>query len=129
MCIRDRPDARPVPGRPGSGGWTGRRRLVWIPKLSLLFLGPADLPWASNPGVARDRMAVMGQSAELGQFLRVMRARTSPEAAGLPTTSTARRVPGLRREEIAQLAGVSTCLLYTSPSPRDGLLSRMPSSA
>ena len=25
--------------------------------------------------------------------------------------------------------GVSLCLLYTSPSPRDGLLSRMPSSA
>ena len=25
--------------------------------------------------------------------------------------------------------GVMTCLLYTSPSPRDGLLSRMPSSA
>ena len=24
---------------------------------------------------------------------------------------------------------VSSCLLYTSPSPRDGLLSRMPSSA
>ena len=26
-------------------------------------------------------------------------------------------------------ADVDTCLLYTSPSPRDGLLSRMPSSA
>ena len=25
--------------------------------------------------------------------------------------------------------GGNTCLLYTSPSPRDGLLSRMPSSA
>ena len=25
--------------------------------------------------------------------------------------------------------GVCNCLLYTSPSPRDGLLSRMPSSA
>ena len=25
--------------------------------------------------------------------------------------------------------GVTVCLLYTSPSPRDGLLSRMPSSA
>ena len=25
--------------------------------------------------------------------------------------------------------GSGTCLLYTSPSPRDGLLSRMPSSA
>jgi transcriptional regulator with XRE-family HTH domain len=50
----------------------------------------------------------MGQSAEFGQFLRVMRARMRPEAAGLPTTTTLRRVPGLRREEIAQLAGVST---------------------
>ena len=27
------------------------------------------------------------------------------------------------------LMGGGTCLLYTSPSPRDGLLSRMPSSA
>ena len=25
--------------------------------------------------------------------------------------------------------GITGCLLYTSPSPRDGLLSRMPSSA
>ena len=28
-----------------------------------------------------------------------------------------------------QLVSTSPCLLYTSPSPRDGLLSRMPSSA
>ena len=28
-----------------------------------------------------------------------------------------------------QAQHVKTCLLYTSPSPRDGLLSRMPSSA
>ena len=28
-----------------------------------------------------------------------------------------------------EIPGVNTCLLYTSPSPRDGLLSRMPSSA
>ena len=28
-----------------------------------------------------------------------------------------------------QLAGIDTCLLYTSPSPRDGATSRMPSSA
>ena len=31
-------------------------------------------------------------------------------------------------EQVAQLV-LETCLLYTSPSPRDGLLSRMPSSA
>ena len=30
---------------------------------------------------------------------------------------------------IGQLGSTSTCLLYTSPSPRDTLLSRMPSSA
>ena len=32
-------------------------------------------------------------------------------------------------EDAAEVMGVNTCLLYTSPSPRDGLLSRMPSSA
>ena len=31
--------------------------------------------------------------------------------------------------DVGQLARVYLCLLYTSPSPRDGLLSRMPSSA
>src|SRR5680860_1583101 len=30
---------------------------------------------------------------------------------------------------IYSVSGVLSCLLYTSPSPRDGLLSRMPSSA
>ena len=32
-------------------------------------------------------------------------------------------------QTVEKLAQVSNCLLYTSPSPRDGLLSRMPSSA
>ena len=32
-------------------------------------------------------------------------------------------------DEYEPLCEVITCLLYTSPSPRDGLLSRMPSSA
>ena len=33
------------------------------------------------------------------------------------------------REDIDRLQPDSVCLLYTSPSPRDGLLYRMPSSA
>ena len=33
------------------------------------------------------------------------------------------------KKRTTQVAGINTCLLYTSPSPRDGLLSRMPSSA
>ena len=32
-------------------------------------------------------------------------------------------------EELAGMIDAYICLLYTSPSPRDGLLSRMPSSA
>ena len=37
----------------------------------------------------------------------------------------AKQVPVLNSSEVYP----HTCLLYTSPSPRDGLLSRMPSSA
>ena len=32
-------------------------------------------------------------------------------------------------KQVVQALSPSPCLLYTSPSPRDGLLSRMPSSA
>ncbi|MET9958633.1 helix-turn-helix transcriptional regulator [Streptomyces sp. NPDC006326] len=45
--------------------------------------------------------------AELGDFLRSRRARIRPEDTGLPFVGGRRRVPGLRREELAQLAGVS----------------------
>jgi transcriptional regulator with XRE-family HTH domain len=53
-------------------------------------------------------MEGMGQSAEFGKFLKAMRSRLQPEDAGIAGTSGSRRVPGLRREEIARLADVST---------------------
>lgn len=43
--------------------------------------------------------------AELADFLRNRRERISPEEVGLPA-GTRRRTPGLRREEVAALAGV-----------------------
>ncbi|TDD92501.1 helix-turn-helix domain-containing protein [Actinomadura rubrisoli] len=49
----------------------------------------------------------MDQRTELGEFLRSRRARLRPEDVGLPAALGKRRVPGLRREELAQLAGVS----------------------
>jgi transcriptional regulator with XRE-family HTH domain len=49
----------------------------------------------------------METSSELGAFLRTRRARVTPEQTGLTPAPTRRRVPGLRREEVAQLAGVS----------------------
>ncbi|MCO5996760.1 helix-turn-helix transcriptional regulator [Actinoallomurus rhizosphaericola] len=48
----------------------------------------------------------MEDHRELGRFLRTRRARVSPESAGL-RGGARRRVPGLRREELAQLAGIS----------------------
>ncbi|RSN16373.1 transcriptional regulator [Streptomyces sp. WAC 01325] len=49
----------------------------------------------------------MDPRAELSEFLRTRRARLKPEDVGLPDYGRHRRVPGLRREELAQLAGVS----------------------
>ena len=44
---------------------------------------------------------------EVREFLVTRRARITPEQAGLPAYGGNRRVPGLRREEVAMLAGVS----------------------
>jgi hypothetical protein len=44
---------------------------------------------------------------ELGRFLRARREGVRPEDVGLPPGTGSRRTPGLRREEIAALAGVS----------------------
>jgi transcriptional regulator with XRE-family HTH domain len=45
--------------------------------------------------------------SEVRDFLASRRARITPERAGLPIYGGHRRVPGLRREEVALLAGVS----------------------
>ncbi len=44
---------------------------------------------------------------EIREFLASRRARIAPEQAGLPVYGGKRRVPGLRREEVALLAGIS----------------------
>ena len=44
---------------------------------------------------------------EIREFLASRRAKITPEQAGLPSYGGRRRVPGLRREEVALLAGVS----------------------
>jgi transcriptional regulator with XRE-family HTH domain len=47
------------------------------------------------------------QVSTLGEFLRSRRAALTPEVVDLPGYGERRRVPGLRREELARLAGVS----------------------
>jgi transcriptional regulator with XRE-family HTH domain len=50
---------------------------------------------------------VPSHRTDIGEFLRSRRARIQPADAGLPAYGERRRVPGLRREELAQLAGIS----------------------
>ena len=49
----------------------------------------------------------MDGRSEIKEFLASRRAQVTPERAGLPTYGGHRRVKGLRREEVALLAGVS----------------------
>ena len=44
---------------------------------------------------------------ELGDFLKARRAQLTPHEVGLPEAGTHRKVTGLRREEVAQLAAIS----------------------
>ena len=52
-------------------------------------------------------MSTDAQRGELGEFLKARRAELTPQAVGLPETGHARRVPGLRRGEVALLASIS----------------------
>ncbi|MER5949336.1 helix-turn-helix transcriptional regulator [Streptomyces sp. NPDC001904] len=49
----------------------------------------------------------MAETTELGRYLRARRAQVTPADVGLPAGTGLRRTPGLRREELATLSGVS----------------------
>jgi transcriptional regulator with XRE-family HTH domain len=76
---------------------------------------------SSTPLRAAERLSVVGVNerdpgntrgvdtrAEIREFLASRRAKITPAQVGLPAGGGRRRVPGLRREEVAVLAGVST---------------------
>jgi transcriptional regulator with XRE-family HTH domain len=65
----------------------------------------------------------MVQRAELGAFLRARREASDPVTAGFPA-GPRRRTPGLRREELAQLAGLSVTWYTWLELARDITVSR-----
>jgi transcriptional regulator with XRE-family HTH domain len=80
----------------------------------VLFGGATGPPTANKQittaAVILDTMAdpsPTGGGTELGRFLRARRAQISPADVGLPVYQGIRRTPGLRREELATLAGIS----------------------
>ncbi len=65
-------------------------------------LDRAPLPSCARPAAQDD----VDHHSDIAEFLTTRRARITPEQAGLPSYGR-RRVKGLRREEVASLAGVS----------------------
>ncbi|GAA1998683.1 helix-turn-helix transcriptional regulator [Nocardiopsis rhodophaea] len=61
--------------------------------------------------------------AEIGRFLKAHRSALSPDRVGLPEGHNRRRVRGLRREEVAQLAGVSVDYYTRIEQGRSGAVS------
>jgi transcriptional regulator with XRE-family HTH domain len=57
--------------------------------------------------VAAPNLENVDNRAEVKAFLTSRRAKITPDQAGLANYSRNRRVPGLRRSEVADLAGVS----------------------
>lgn len=85
----------------------------------MVLTPPTDGPGGTGPGggeepagppgaeSGRPTLGGMDSRSEISSFLASRRAKLTPEQAGVPLYSGARRVPGLRREEVAHLAGVS----------------------
>jgi len=61
----------------------------------------------SHPRGSASTVEDVNRSSEIREFLLSRRARITPRQAGLLAYGTNRRVTGLRREEVAMLAGVS----------------------
>src|SRR3954447_4671355 len=88
------------------------RRTSWSPSLAVSVVWGMPRGCATVGRVTR-RASIVGlapppsqeRRSELTDFLRNRRAQVTPQDVGLPANGR-RRTPGLRREEVAQLAGV-----------------------
>ena len=72
---------------------------------------------------------LLGEKTSLSALKAIKEVSTRLKKAKRPVISVNGNTAILAGKDLIRIAGVLSCLLYTSPSPRDGLLSRMPSSA
>ena len=97
------------------------------------FLTSFNPATAGGPGFGiQDIYSLREQGADSGimKILASQAPRVGPDAAQiLGYTPTAAQTENLRLAQTPTPAPTPACLLYTSPSPRDGATSRMPSSA
>ena len=100
--------------------WMDRR--TWDCSLLLSMVSSRSQGWV-NPveagsGRATFRLGHVGKANHLGDYLKARRARVTPAEVGL-VPGPRRRVAGLRRDELAMLAGISSEYLQRLEQGRD----------
>ena len=117
--------------------WLWGKGLKWLAR-SFAYIGRWFTGIEIHPGARIGRRffidhgtgVVIGETAEIGDDVTLYHGVT----LGGATWNKGKRHPTVHNNVVvgagAKILGpIEVCLLYTSPSPRDGLLSRMPSSA
>src|SRR3954467_10182796 len=102
---RRTPGARTLPGtHPRSVSLPTSGRARFLPGKEL---APSQMCRGRRGATTLVSMSADSDSRALGAFLKARRAQLTPQECGLPDPDSARRVAGLRREEVAQLAAIS----------------------
>ena len=97
----------------------------------------AESSAVESTGQAKAEAIARAESTKIEAEAAVQAAKLKADALKIETESELERLKGAREADIKfaleqnqlEVEKAESCLLYTSPSPRDGLLSRMPSSA
>ena len=100
------------------------KNVIGIATLLLAFVFACDTATAQDVSITLNNGVLTINGTSRGDDVEVSAGRVAPSWGHFPRVTVNiddRRYLNYRIERV--------CLLYTSPSPRDGLLSRMPSSA
>ena len=103
----------------------------WAYRRKIAILKAENGAWEGKLAFAHEKEAVVSQKRnELEATVQLLSNQATANATAQEIAATTQRVTTVARELASANSALSkACLLYTSPSPRDGLLSRMPSSA
>ena len=118
-------------GLSSAEAWSpGRNRWIRLPRM------PYDTTWEATACVLNGRLHVFSGTIDSSSSKHQVLERRGKQfrwivKADLPDCPEGRFEAAsiVHDGKIWVIGGYAGCLLYTSPSPRDGLLSRMPSSA